>query len=278
MSQPSLSAQIQNLETALHVQLVERGRSGVALTPIGREVADRAIIITRDLQGIVDIATSSKDNLAGTIRLGTSQTLGPYLMPHVVSSLHKRYPELSLYVRERAPIDLEEELFAGEHDVLISQLPSVRADHVVRPLFREPLYLALAVDHPLASKEAVSIRDLKGLNILSLGQQYYLYDQVLRLCETFGARLLRDYEGTSLDALRQMAGMGMGAAFLPALYTHSEIRAQSDVVIRKIEGRSITRSVGLVWRKSAVRVEAFGLIADLVQEIAQKTFDDLIIE
>ena len=49
------------------------------------------------------------------------------------------------------------------------------------------------------------------------------------LCDAFGATLLRDYEGTSLDTLRQMAGMGVGLAVLPALYVHSEIAGRGEV-------------------------------------------------
>ncbi|MEL7488388.1 MAG: LysR substrate-binding domain-containing protein, partial [Pseudomonadota bacterium] len=202
-------------------------------------------------------------------------TLGPYLLPHVVSMLHRQYQELSLYIRESSPRDLEFDLGKGVHDVVLSQLPVGGADLVSETLFREPLYLALAVDHPLASHETLPVRALKGLDILSLSPQYTLYEQVSGLCETFQANLLRDYEGTSLDALRQMVGMGMGAAFLPALYTHTEIQARSEIVVKRIAGRSITRTIGLVWRKSAGRSSSFKSIAALMRAVADKKFPDL---
>ncbi|MEM9495155.1 MAG: hydrogen peroxide-inducible genes activator [Pseudomonadota bacterium] len=275
ISQPSLSAQIQNLEQVLRVQLVERSRSGVAITPIGREVANRARRVVEDAQSIVDLAAASRGGLMGTIRLGTSPTLGPYLLPHVVSTLHKRHQELSLYVRESPPRDLEYDLGKGVHDVIITQLPAVSTEHVAVHLFREPLYLAVAVDHPLAAHDALTVNALKGLDILSLGPQYHLYEQVNSICQSVDARLVRDYEGTSLDALRQMVGMGMGASFLPALYVHSEIRARSEIVIKEIKGRTITRSIGLVWRKSAGRAENYKTIAELIREVAVKRFKDL---
>jgi LysR family hydrogen peroxide-inducible transcriptional activator len=71
------------------------------------------------------------------------------------------------------------------------------------------------------------------------------------LAARFGAEVMRDYQGTSLDALRLMVVMGMGVAFLPALYIHSEIRSDSSVVVREIEGYSVARVVGLSWRQSA---------------------------
>ena len=278
VSQPSLSAQIQNIEAVLGVQLVERNRSGVALTPVGREVVARARRVIEEVQGISDFALDAQHGLIGTIRLGVKPTLGPYLLPHMVTSLHGRNPDLKLYVREGAPRELEYELARGEHDVILAQLPVSGSDLVTQRLFREPLYLALPAVHALAKHKAVQSGQLAGMQVLSLTQKYHLHDQITGLCEEFGATLLRDYEGTSLDALRIMVGMEMGVTFLPALYAQSEIGPQSEVVVKPIEGRRITRSIGLVWRKSAGRAAAYRQIADTIKQVVAREFRMLIIE
>ncbi|MEM1277997.1 MAG: hydrogen peroxide-inducible genes activator [Pseudomonadota bacterium] len=278
VSQPSLSAQIQNIEGVLGVQLVERGRSGVALTPIGREIVLRARSVLENVQDIADLAASAQHGLVGTIKLGAKPTLGPYLLPHIVTRLHRENPSLKLYVREGAPRELEFELANGLHDVILAQLPVVGAELTTRRLFREPLYLALPADHPLAQHKIVPVKALVGLQVLSLNPHYHLHDQISGLCSEFGASLLRDYEGTSLDALRTMVGMGMGVTFLPALYAQSEIGPHSEVVTRPIERRSIHRSIGLVWRKSAGRARAYHAIADLIHEIASQEFPALTME
>lgn len=278
ISQPSLSAQIQNIEAVLGVHLVERSRSGVAMTPVGREVCGRARKIMDEVQSLVDFASGAQRGLIGTIRLGAKPTLGPYLLPHVVKLLHRQHPDLNLYVRESAPRELEYELASGVHDVILAQLPVGGAELVTERLFREPLYLVLASDHPLADEDVVTPSMLKGQDVLSLTPQFHLHDQISDLCADFGATLVRDYEGTSLDALRLMVGMGMGAAFLPALYVTSEIPARSEVVVKKLKGKAITRSVGLVWRKSAGRAEAYHQISEVIRDVVGKKFKDLIVE
>lgn len=275
MTQPSLSAQIQNLESELSLRLAERSRSGVALTPIGREVARRAQRVIDEVQGITDFAAGAQQGLVGVIRLGTKPTLGPYLLPHVVSALHRSHKELRLYIRESEPRMLEDELGRGVHDVILTQLPSTSMEHVDDRLFSESLLLALARDHPLAKKKGISVSDLRGVEVLSLNPNYHLYDQISALCDAHGARLVRDYEGTSLDAVRLMVGMGMGAAFLPSLYVHSEITSRSEVVVKKLTGRSITRTVGLVWRKSAGRAQAYREIGSVIRDVAGRKFNDL---
>jgi len=257
------------------LQLVERGRSGVALTAAGREVLDRAQTVLSETQGIMDYASSAKGGLTGTIRLGASPTIAAYLLPYIAATLHRQYKDLNLYVRERGARHLENELADGIHDIILTQLPSLVSDHEAIPLFREPLYLAVAVDHPLAEEDQISVEKLAGLKVLSLSHGYYFHDQVEALCETYGAELVRDYEGTSLDALRVMVGMDMGVTFMPAIYAHSEIRARSEVVIKKLRGRAVYRTIGLVKRKKSGETPGFEKLAEIIRDVAQRRFSDI---
>ena len=76
--------------------------------------------------------------------------------------------------------------------------------------------------------------------------------------------MLRDYEGTSLDTLRQMVVMGMGIAFLPALYAKSEIRNEEELRVADVEGINVVRNHALVWRNTS---PAGGFYKQLSEEI-----------
>jgi len=279
ISQPSLSAQLALLEETLRLQLVERSRRGVHLTPPGREVLAKAQRALGEVDGIVAFCEAARAEPVGTISLGAKPTLAPYLLPHVVVHLHSAHPSLRLYVRETLPRDLEDELHRGVHDAILAQLPLNNPDALeVRRLFREPIYVAMAVDHPLAQKEKLDPTDLRGQPVLTLRSGYHLHDQVRRLCEDHNAQLLQQYEGTSLDALRLMVGMGMGLTFMPALYVRSEIAQRKDVVVRMLDGPPIFRSVGMAWRAEAGRGGAYESIANTIRDVARADFDDLVIE
>jgi LysR family hydrogen peroxide-inducible transcriptional activator len=277
VSQPSLSAQIQNLEAALRVRLVDRVRAGVSLTPAGRDIAERARRMIDEERAMIDFAGAASTGLAGTIRLGAAPTVGPYLLPHLVAALHRKDKALGLYVREDAPHSLEQDLARGDHDLLLTPLPPSSADFASEILFREPLYLAVAADHPLAQVEAPSLKDIKGERVLALSARHQLHDQVADICEAAGAKIDRDYEGTSVDALRHMVGMGMGVTFLPALYAHSEIRAKSEIALKRISGRLFVRSIALVWRKGAGAARRYRDIASLARDVARQRFSDVLV-
>lgn len=275
IAQPSLSVQISNLEEILNLRLHERGRGPFRLTPAGREVTERAREIVAQAQGIVDLSASLQSGATGTIRLGTTPTIGPYLLPRVAASLHRAHPGLRLYVREAPPRELSSELERGGHDLILTQLPVSGHGLVVDRLFREPLALAVAADHPLAARDAIADGDLEGLVLLTLGPAYVLHDQISGLCREVGADLQRDYEGTSLDALRQMVVMGMGATFLPQLYVRSEVDGRdAAIAVRPFRRGRFARSVGLVWRRSSGKSAGIETIRATLRSVIRADFSD----
>jgi LysR family hydrogen peroxide-inducible transcriptional activator len=277
ISQPSLSLQIGNLETLLGTPLVERGRGPITLTPAGREVLVLARKAVDEAQAILDVTAAMRGGLTGTIRLGSSPSLGPYLLPRVVDHLHRSFPELRLYIRERVPRLLREELLDGTHDLILSQLPVQGADLHIRRLFMEPLLLVVPADHPLSRKMTIGVDDLAGLQVLTLGPEFVLHDQISIICAEYGAELVRDYEGTSLDALRQMVAMGMGVAFLPQLYVASEIVPRgAGVVAVPFSRSSFTRSIGLVWRRGSGARLIYDRIADEMIDVSRKAFGGML--
>ncbi len=272
VSQPTLSAQLSALEERLGVQLVERSRSGVMLTPAGEGIETIARRVLRDVQEIKDVAAGQKGELSGVVRLGLPPTIGPYLLPRLLPKLHKAYPQLKLYVREEVPQSLPSTLQDGGHDVVIMPVPVRSGDLVSTALFREPLYLAVPADHPLAAREEVERNDLRGQSILTLETGHQLREQVEAICDEFGADLLVDFEGTSLDTLRQMVGMGMGLSFLPGLYVHTSLDKDSSVRALQLRGRSLYRTIGIAWRKTSARSTEFEKLARHVQDGMKRSF------
>lgn len=274
-SQPTLSEQLKALEERLGVQLVERTRSQVLLTPIGSQVVEIARRMLSDANEIRALAQSGGKGLAGVLRLGLPSTIGPYLLPRVIPDLHASHPELKLYVREELPNRLPRGLQDGLHDVIITLLPVRGADLVSQPLFRETLYLAVASDHPMAEKRAARRDDLDGEDVLTLGPGHQLHDVVIALCEEFGAKLRYEYEGTSLDTLREMVAMGLGITFLPGLYVRSALVRDDTIKTLELEGRSIYRTLGIVWRKSSARQASYERLAQIIRDSANREFDDV---
>ncbi|GAB5438343.1 hydrogen peroxide-inducible genes activator [Falsiruegeria mediterranea] len=272
ISQPSLSLQIAALEEALGARLIERKRSGLILTPTGREAAAQAERVLREVDGLVHVAGPSRSEMSGTLRLGSSPTIGPYLLPRVLRQLHQSYPDLKLVIRDSTPKELVEDLIAGRHDMILTQLPVPGDNLRLRTLFREPLSLAVAREHPLAERKQAVRADLSGESLLSLSPAFALHTQVTGLGVDTGATLRNDFEGTSLDALRQMVSLGMGVTLLPALYVRSEVNLRDpDVSVLDLRP-PLYRQIGLAWRAASGEPPAFARFADLIRDVVRTEF------
>lgn len=272
LSQPSLSQQIVALEGILGLQLLERGRRGAQLTPAGREVLQKAQQALDEVEGLMELSAALAGGSGGKLRLGSTVTIGPYFLPSFLRHLHVSHPDLKLVARDGAPRDLLDELLAGVHDVILTQLPVTSSDFTVHRLYREPMLLAVARDHPLAGRDKVAQSDFEGLDVLALGPDLMLHDALAQMCKDVGARLRSEYEGTSLDALRQMVAMDMGVTLLPALYAQSEVTdPKGDVVLIPMRGGQY-RSVGLVWRKSSGKPRLIRQFAQAAEATVRQEF------
>ena len=268
-TQSTLSAQLKALEERLGVELVERTHSRVMLTSVGEEVVGIARRMLIDAREIRDLAKRRTGKLSGVLRLGIPPTIGPSLLPRVIPKLRDEFPHLKLYVKEELPASLPTGLEQGHYDVIITPLLTANSDQCAAALFEEPLLLVLSALHPLALHKEIAWSDLKDLEVLALAPGHQCHDLVQTLCQSSGARMLFDFEGTSLDMLREMVSTGLGCTFMPGLYVRARIENEPSLVIRSIEGHRVSRTVSIAWRKSTSRRRELERLANLIRaEIA----------
>jgi LysR family hydrogen peroxide-inducible transcriptional activator len=277
ISQPSLSAQLKLLEEVLGMPLFERTRGGITLTPIGRELIPESKAAVDAAQAIIEAANFSTHGPSGTFKLGVSPALGPYSLPWILPALRHEFTNVKFFVKEEVPSSLVDGLISGNYDLIFTPLPEDDPALTIVPLFREPLFLVVNANHPLAKYDHIDASQLSGLDILTIEEHHQFFKQVESLSQRFHAHLLLDYEGSSLDAIRQMVYMEMGAAFLPALYIRSEIRDRDELHVLTIKGESIFRSHALVWRNTSPLRNFYRDLAEFFHLTIKQQFDETVI-
>jgi LysR family hydrogen peroxide-inducible transcriptional activator len=266
VSQPTLSAQFKLLEDLLGTTLLERGSGEISLTAAGERLLPLAHQALENLDEIVTAAKAGQSNLGGLIRLGVSPTFGPYFMPYLLPLLKREFPLLELYIREDRPNLLEEGLTSGTLDCILTPDITPSDQWIARQLCRESVSLAVPRSHPLAGLDVIPVELLRGEKLLSLSQGFRLHNDVQALARAANADFRQDYEGTSLDALRQMASIGMGLALFPAAYIASEFGKEPDLLLKKVEGVPMRRILYLVWRRASSRAAHFEKLLSLARQ------------
>ena len=251
VSQPSLSAQLAQLEGALGVRLFERDRRRVLLTPAGEDLVARARRVLVDADDLVDAARRLSDPLSGSISIGVIPTVSPYLLPSAAPAIHRAHPRLTLRWREDKTENLARDLHAGQLDAALLALEADLGGTLMREVIvRDPFVLATPRAHPLAQRtRPAKLRDLRGAHLLLLDDGHCLRDQALAVCA--GARTEElAFRATSLPTLAQMVSAGAGITLLPRMAVATESR-RADIAVRPLADAHAFRTIALVWRPTS---------------------------
>ena len=257
VSQPTLSVALKKLEDELGVALFERGAGEATATATGQRVVEQAQRVLEEAARIKELASAGRDPLAGTLRLGTIYTVGPYLLPKLVPALRRAAPAIQLFIQENYTHKLAESLKHGEVDVIVVALPFDEPGIAIRPVYDEPFVVAMPRGHRWEKNKTVSAAELIKDDLLLLGAGHCFRDQVLEICASVRRKsgLQKTVEGGSLETIRQMVAGGVGVTVLPSTSVGSG-GANELIRIRVFARPAPERRVVLAWRKSFPRPQA----------------------
>jgi len=269
VSQPSLSAQLAQLEEVLGTRLFERERRPVLLTPAGEQIVERARPLLVDADDLVGAAKQLQDPLAGALRIGVIPTVSPYLLPEIVPAIRRQHPALTaLWVEDKTEA-LVASLAEGKIDAALVALEAHLGalDHEV--IARDPFVLATPVGHPLAqARGAARLGELAGATVLLLDDGHCLRDQALSYCSRARAHEA-DFRATSLSTLAQMVSAGAGVTLLPRLALPTENR-RGKLAVRRFADPAPHRTLALAWRKSSPLGPALRRMAATIRAAHEK--------
>ncbi|MDO1530234.1 DNA-binding transcriptional regulator OxyR [Fulvimonas sp. R45] len=274
VSQPTLSTQIRKLEDELGVALVERTPRKVLLTDVGREIAARARDVLNEVEQIKGIARRTLDPESGTVRLGIFPTLAPYLLPHVVPLVRKRFPRLELLLVEEKTEEVLHRLHEGRLDAGIVALPVHEDSLHAEFLFEEPFLLAVPQSHPLARQPSLKLSDLNAQSLLLLEDGHCLRDQALEVCHLAGAGEKAGFRATSLETLRQMVAANVGITLLPTLAVKPPVAQAPNVHLVEFRGsHPPSRRIAMLWRKSSAMAGFLMQLAEVFRQLPKELLD-----
>lgn len=262
VSQPSLSAQIAQLEALIGVKLFERDRRSVRLTAAGEALVPGAKETLASCDRFGQVARSCGAPLTGPLRLGVIPTIGAYLLPKVLPAVSESYPELQLFLREDMTSRLLEQLEEGRLDLLLLAIDIDLGAVTTLPLFSDPFVLAVREGDELADAQEANLSDLEGRDILLLDEGHCFREQTLPLCNSAGADELSGFRASSLGTITQMVASGIGITLLPELAVEREAAAVPRLRVISFGADGPSRSVGFAWRPSSPRADEYRTLGE----------------
>ncbi|MDF2902041.1 MAG: transcriptional regulator, LysR family [Phenylobacterium sp.] len=268
VTQPTLSAGVQELEKVLGGPVVDRARSGVILTAIGEVALSRATTILNEAEEMVQSARNAGHPLTGRFRLGVIPTVAPYLLPKALPLLRTRFPKLRLYLREDLTSRLIALLKAGQLDAALIALPYDMAGLAHAHVSNDELLAALPSTHPLAHEVEAPPSALETDDLILLEDGHCLRDHALAACGLRPPRATGEEEAfaaTSLPTLVQMVGSGLGVTFLPAMAVAAGLADTADVSVMPLKADHPSREIVVAWRAGSSRAAEGRLLAETLR-------------
>jgi len=265
VSQSAFSNAIQELESALGAELVDRTNRNVTITATGQDVAVQARLVVHDVESLVDIARGRDEPLTGELRLGVIPTIAPFVLPGALPKLRKQYPALELLLTEDQTESVYRRLMAGELDVLLLALPWQMKGVEEMPLFRDYFCLACREGTTRVDPENYRFNRLDTDSVLLLEDGHCLRDHALAACKIRGTEKIRRFGASSLLTLIEMVDADLGITFLPDMARGSALLRNTRVKLWPMGERSY-RTIGLVWRKGSRRIDEFRLLGEFLRD------------
>lgn len=181
---PTIAHHLTSLERHFETRLVERGRRGARLTPLGAVLVEEAVQILARLEQTERLVTIQRDQGLATIRVGTFASMGSRLLPRAIRELRSRMP-VQVEVVEAEPTAVMQLLLAGEiHAGLIYDSADdpvfTSPDLQLHVVLEERYRVLLAASSPHADTDAIDIAELAHADWIGSRHESETSDRVLR--------------------------------------------------------------------------------------------------
>lgn len=266
ISQSALSLGIAELEKQLDTQIFERNNKQVLITPIGEELLERTKRIFLEINDLTVLAQGHQTPLAYPMTIGIIPTIAPFLLPKVLPTLSKQYPDFQLNIVEKQTERLIEQVRYGHIDTAIIALPYPIDGLHTFEFWQEDFYAVFGKDDPHAKRGSISSAELSESNLLLLGEGHCLTDQVLSVCSLGRKHLNSSFYDASLNTLIQMSLAGMGVTLVPQMALYQLNTGSPNVHAVPISEPSPHRRLAFISRLNYARVNDIRLLGDIFQQ------------
>ena len=231
ISQSALSTAIAEMEQQLGFQVFERDNKKVIVTPLGRQVLEKARVIKREISDLQQLAESQGELLSAPMSIGMIPTIAPYLLPIILPPLQQAYPKLELDVKEVQSHELVERVRNGDLDAGILALPYDVDGLLTFKFWKENFFWVTHKDDATVKTKRIRADQIDARRLMLLGEGHCLKDHALAVCQ-LAETGLHDVSATSLPTLVQLVAGKMGSTLVPEMAIATLVNTNS--ALRKL--------------------------------------------
>ena len=262
VSQPPLSQQIRQLETAIGVPLFVRTSRRVELTPAGSALLDGARRTLAEAARSIAAAQRAGRGEVDMLRVGFTDSAALSGLPELVRAYRAAHPGVHLDLIEGTTESQLENVERDLVDLALVRGPVTSDAFRTVVIRREPFVLALSADHRLLKRRSLTMKMLADEAFVLFPRHLAppFHDLVVRMCRRAGFDPQIRYECGEYEALLSLVAAGLGVAIVPASVQNLR---RTGVEFRSLRGVDAIAEIALVYRphRQSAALERFVSIA-----------------
>jgi DNA-binding transcriptional LysR family regulator len=253
VSQPTLTARLQNLEAALGEQLFIRTRRGMRLTEAGEAFLPFAEHAVRALADGRERLGELRSGMAGRLVLGAPPTVTTYALPAPLARFSAAHPSVRLAVKTGTSEEILEMVLHDQVQLGIMRAVAHQEIESV-PLYTDMLVLIAAPGHRLAGRNGrhqARLGDLAGEVLVLFGRSSSHLDFTTAMFRQAGVLLGSVIELDNIEAAKKMVERGLGVSLVPSSTVATELAAGTLTAIELVDASPARREIVAVRRRDA---------------------------
>lgn len=258
LTQPAVSLQIRQLEKSLGTTLIERVGRVAKATVAGEELLGHAADIDAAVRSAIAAVSRHRVEGTGRVRIGTGATACIFLLPPILATVRRRYPNLEITVTTGNTSDIVKAVEENILDVGLVTMPVSGRSLDFTPVMNDEFVLIAPADMTLPARitaAALATRPVilyeQGGNTRRITDEWFARS---------GTKIKPIMSMGSVEAIKAMVSAGLGCAILPALAT-GNMPSTSEIVVRSLSPR-LHRGLASVVRRDK---RLYAGLADVLQ-------------
>jgi LysR family hydrogen peroxide-inducible transcriptional activator len=252
VTQPTLSMQIQKLESELGTMIFRRDKFPINSTDIGTKIIEQAKHIIKEKEKLSAIIQTERSEFVGSFKVAIIPTISSYLLPMFLGNFTKKYPNIELIIDEVTTDEVISGLGKRYFDIGIIALRSSIEDVISESLYYEPFIAFVPSDHKLMKKIKVNQDDLNVNDFLLLKEGHCLRDQALSICRTSENDWIEKnnkviFESGNLETLIKLVDQKFGMTLLPYLAAKYIKERKKTNQLKEFNDPVPKREVGIIY-------------------------------
>lgn len=219
--QSALSKAIKTFENELDITLIDRTSKHFKLTPEGQLLYENGVIALKVINEQLEMLLDSVSIEKGKIKVGVPPVISTIYFTSIIKSFKDNFHSINLQnsinlqIIEAGANTVKDKVHNGEIDIGVVILPFSSDEFNITPIFSADVVVVANKSHPFASREEVSLLEIKDEPLISLNETYMLYDRIKIRCNEAGFEPNIICTSSQWDFIAEMVALNQGISILP---------------------------------------------------------------